>query len=130
LNAALWPAAHREFNKQLRRVIEDQGFEVYLPQDMVQPDYTLSAHEILKANVEAVENADIILSVLDCPGLGVSFEIGYAMAKGKKMIAFRSDVRTYFGKIIEGFWENLDSGSKAQTLTELSAILHSQARSE
>lgn len=126
LNAALWPAAHREFNKRLRRIIEDHGFEVYLPQNAFLPSHSPSAEEILKANVRAVENCDIILSVLDCPGLGVAFEIGYAMAKNKKMIAFRTDLRTYLGKIIEGFWDSLDSKSKARTLNELSAALHAQ----
>lgn len=130
LNAALWPAAHRQFNKRLRRIIEDHGFEVYLPQDASAPDHPPSAEEILKANVRAVENCDIVLSVLDCPGLGVAFEIGYAMAKNKTMIAFRTDLRTYLGKIIEGFWDNLDSKSKARTLDELSAVLHAQKDSE
>lgn len=130
LNAALWPAAHREFNNQLRRIIEDHGFEVYLPQNAFPRDRTPSAEKILKANARAVENCDIIFSVLDCPGLGVAFEIGYAMAKNKTMIAFRTDMRTYLGKIIEGFWDSLDSKSKARTLTELSAVLHDQKKGE
>ena len=130
LNAALWPAAHREFNKRIRAIIEDHGFEVYLPQNAFPSDQTPSAEEILKANATAVKKCDVILSVLDCPGLGVAFEIGYAMAKNKTMIAFRTDLRTYLGKIIEGFWNSLDSKSKARTLSELSAVLHVQKDSE
>lgn len=130
VNATLWPVAHREFNKQLKRIIKDHGFEVYLPQDVFHPDDIPSAKEILKANAKAVENSDIILSVLDCPGLGVAFEIGYAMAKNKRMIAFRTDLRTYLGKIIEGFWDDLGSENKARTLNELSAILQAQENSE
>lgn len=101
-----------------------------MPQDAFPSDYNPSAEEILQANVRAVENADIVLSVLDCPGLGVAFEIGYAMAKNKRMIAFRTDLRTYLGKIIEGFWNDLDSKSKARTLDELSTILDAHKNSE
>jgi nucleoside 2-deoxyribosyltransferase len=122
--------AHREFNNRLKTLVENHGFEVYLPQEAFPPDYIPSAEEILETNIAAVENCDIILSVLDCPGLGVAFEIGYAMAKNRRMIAFRSDLRTYLGKIIEGFWDNLDSKSKAQTLDQLSAVLKVQKNTE
>lgn len=123
INAALSTLALRSFNDQLRRVVEEMGFETYLPQTVLSPTEPHPAEEILRVNVKAVEECDIVLGVLDSAGLGVSFEIGYALARRKPIIAFRSDLRTYLGKIMEGFWDSLDADSKARTLDELRSVL-------
>jgi len=123
VNAPLSTLAEGRLNAELRRLVEAMGYLTYLPQGHIPPGSDVSSLEVLNDNISAVRKSDIILTVLDKPGLGVAFELGYATARKKKIVALRTDPQDYLGKIIEGFWENLPLTSRATSLSELRAIL-------
>ena len=52
-------------------------------------------HEIARANREAIDGADAVLAVLDGTDVdsGTAAEIGYAFARGKRIVGYRGDVR-------------------------------------
>lgn len=83
----------------------------------------MSSIDVLNANIRAVREAEVILTIFDKPGLGVAFEVGYALALGKKIIGFRTDVQDYLGKVLEGLWENLLPSAKATNIGELRSAL-------
>ena len=126
LNAGLSSLAEQEFNKSLVKMLRKYNFEVYSPQEVLPPGIQVSATEIYNANLSAIAGSDIILCVLDKPGLGVIFELAQALAMKKKVIIFRSDIQDYLGKIIEGLWESIDNKYKAQNLQQLNDILENE----
>ena len=113
----------QKFNAELVEIIRAEGFEVYLPQEEMPPGLDIPSSEILKGNLKAIEKCDIVLSVLDHAGLGVALELGYAIANGKVILAFRSDLQDYLGKVLEGFWDNIEENAKARNFDELKDIL-------
>lgn len=123
INAGLSSLAEQEFNKKIKKLCLDCGFELYLPQEALPPGKSISAQLIYKANMNAILASDIILSILDKPGIGVAYELGFAKAMDKEIIVFRSDTQDYLGKIIEGFWDSLPRNRKAKSLFELKKIL-------
>lgn len=110
-------------NKKIAKIIRDLGLIIYLPQEVIPPGTNASPKQIFEANLVAVKDSDIIVSVLDKPGLGVSFELAYALALNKTIVAFRSDKQEYLGKILEGLWESLNEKHKASSLKELKYAL-------
>jgi nucleoside 2-deoxyribosyltransferase len=91
---------------------------------MLPPNSGISSIEILEQNEIAIERCDIMISVLDySPGLGVGYELGYAKAKGKIIIAYRSDSESSLGEILEGFWDRMEGSRKASKLSQIIDIL-------
>lgn len=127
INAPLSTLAEQRLNKEISEIVNEQGFECYFPQEVIPPGSNTSATRIVEANIQAVKNCDIVLSVLDKPGLGVIFELAYALALNKTIIVFRSDKQDYLGKVIEGLWERLEQKNKARTLEKLKEILKTYA---
>lgn len=125
INASLSSLAERRLNKEITKILDDLGIEYYLPQDAIQPGQGVDAAAVLEANLRAIEQCNVVLSVLDKPGLGVVFELGQALAMKKCVILFRSDMQDYLGKIMEGVWAG--QSNKARSLEELKAILQRYA---
>lgn len=123
INSTLAPLMAQRFNEELVKIVKKEGFEVHLPQRVMPPNTSIPAIRIMKENIKAIEKCDVMLSVLDHVGLGVAFEIGYAIAKNKVLIAFRTDFQNYLGKILEGFWDSLEPEKKAQDFDELRRVL-------
>lgn len=123
INASLSTIAEQRFNNELVEIANELGFDVYFPQEVIPPQNNASATRIFEANLQAIKDCDIVLSVLDKPGLGVIFELSYALAINKTIMVFRSDRQDYLGKVIEGLWEKLQQKYKAQTLDELKDVL-------
>src|SRR4051812_3492961 len=119
LNAPLSALGDRLVNEQAVALLQKHNFTVYSPPHQLPVGTDASAQAILEANARAVIETDVMVSVLDKPGLGVAFELGVAWALGKPIIAFRSDIQDYLGKIIEGVWMSLPQGRTARTLEEL-----------
>src|SRR5688572_24296259 len=88
INASLSSLAEQRLNAEIASMIESLNAETYLPQRELPIDMLASAEEILIANMRAVQEADLIVSVLDKPGLGVAFELGFAAAIGKRCVLF------------------------------------------
>ncbi len=97
LAAPLFSEAERDFNRKLRDEIKKAGFSVFLPQEDSNNVKGEKRQEIIfNKNLNAIENSDIIVAVVDGTDIdsGTAWEIGYASAKGKPVIGLRTDFRT------------------------------------
>lgn len=98
LAAPLFSEAERDFNRKLRDEIKRAGFNVFLPQeDSNNVKEEKNRQEIIfNKNMEAIEGSDIVVAVIDGVDVdsGTSWEVGYAFAKGKPVLALRTDFRT------------------------------------
>src|SRR5438094_601560 len=99
--------AEGNLNAEIDRLVRKVGLRTYLPQTHIPPGSNVDSLKVFKANVAAVRKSNVVLTVLDKPGLGVAFELGYSFAGKKRVIAFRTDPQDYLGKIVEGFWNRL-----------------------
>lgn len=100
--APLFSQGEKDFNLKLTKVLEDHGYQVFLPQR----DGYLAAELKGKTEEELTElifdkdyneisKADVCFALLDgqSPDEGVCVEIGIAYAKGKPCYAAKTDVR-------------------------------------
>ena len=98
LAGALFTQAEREFNVKLRDVLMCNKFDVFLPQEdsEVVKDREMWQHEIFEKNEKAIQDADIVVAVIDGSDIdsGTAWEIGYAYGIGKPIIGLRTDFRT------------------------------------
>ena len=101
LAAPLFSEAEQEFNRKLRDQIVERGFSVFLPQEDSN-DTTDMRHDekqsyIFNKNHKAIDNSDIIVAVLDGGSdvdSGTAWELGYAFANKKTVLALKTDFRT------------------------------------
>jgi nucleoside 2-deoxyribosyltransferase/predicted secreted protein len=98
LAAPLFSDAERAYNTQIADLLRKNFFEVYLPQDTGDDSGTRKTEEherLFALNKKALEEADIIVAVIDGADAdsGTAWEMGYAVAKGKRVIALRTDFR-------------------------------------
>jgi len=98
LAAPLFSEAERTYNSRIAALLRENLFEVYLPQDAGDDSAARGndIHERLFAqNVHALERADIVVSIIDGADAdsGTAWEMGYAHALGKPIIALRTDFR-------------------------------------
>jgi nucleoside 2-deoxyribosyltransferase len=93
LAGPLFSLAEQGFNAELARFLEREGFEVWLPQEHEPRDNT--ARAIFEMDVAAIDWADMVIACMDGadPDSGTAFECGYAYAKGKPIVCFRTDFR-------------------------------------
>jgi nucleoside 2-deoxyribosyltransferase len=93
LAGPLFTIAERDFNAALARFLEGHGFDVWLPQEHEPRRKTAKA--IFQLDVEAIDWADLIVACMDGPDpdSGTSWECGYAFAKGKPIVCYRTDFR-------------------------------------
>jgi len=93
LAGPLFTLAERSFNAELARFLENQGFEVWLPQEHEPRSDT--ARAIFEMDVKAIDWADMIVACMDGPDpdSGTAWECGYAFATGKPIVCYRTDFR-------------------------------------
>ena len=93
LAGPLFTLAERGFNVELARFLESEGFEVWLPQEHEPRSKT--AKSIFDMDVAALDWADMVVACMDGPDpdSGTAWECGYAYAKGKPIVCFRTDFR-------------------------------------
>ncbi len=93
LAGPLFTAAERAFNAQLRDGLTRRKFAVWLPQEHESSGKT--AEQIFADDVAAIDAADVVVANMDGadPDSGTCWECGYAYAKGKPRILFRTDFR-------------------------------------
>ncbi len=99
----LFSEAEREYNLKVVAVLEEAGYEVFLPQrdGYLAPDLAgKSAEEIttmiFDKDKEEVLKADIVFILLDgrVPDEGACVELGIGYASGKRCYGFKSDSRS------------------------------------
>lgn len=93
LAAPLFTRPEREWNAALAAGLRSAGHEVFLPQASQVPNPT--AQQIFDRDVEGLEWSDAVVAVLDGaePDSGTAWECGYAYARAKPIVTFRSDIR-------------------------------------
>jgi nucleoside 2-deoxyribosyltransferase len=93
LAGALFSLAEQDFNAELARFLEREGFEVFLPQENEPRNKTAGA--IFQMDVEAIDWADMVVACMDGPDpdSGTAWECGYAYARGKPIVCYRTDFR-------------------------------------
>lgn len=101
LAAPLFSVAEQNFNKSLEASLKDIGFNVFVPQDDSNDTEAaredMDSNKIFRLNLEAIDNCDIVVAVLDGGSdidSGTAWEIGYAYAKKKTIIGLKTDFRT------------------------------------
>jgi len=102
LASPLFSEGERRYNSYLAEVLRKNFFSVYLPQEF---DDTAEARGenrerlIYNKNLYELKKADIIVGVIDGSDVdsGTAWEMGYAFASGKRVIALRTDFRKFSG---------------------------------
>lgn len=98
LAAPLFSEAERTYNATLTVLLEKNLFEVYLPQDAGDDSDTRGEseqHRLFRQNLQALDESDIVVAIIEGADAdsGTSWEMGYAHARGKRVIALRTDFR-------------------------------------
>ena len=93
----------KDFNLKIVKVLEDSGYEVFLPQrDGIEAALLEGKTEeeltemIFELDDSEVEKADILFMNIDgrVPDEGACVELGIAYAKGKRCYGFKTDTRS------------------------------------
>lgn len=94
LAGPLFTLGERAFNADLAERLRQFGYTIFLPQE--QEFRELTSDCIFSVDVRGVDNAHVVVAILDGPDpdSGTSWECGYAYAKGKSIIAVRTDFRS------------------------------------
>ena len=94
LAGPLFTVAERDFNARLAALLRKAGHEVFVPQEMEQRSKT--AKQVFEGDVAGVDWSDVVLANMDGPDpdSGTCWECGYAFAKQKTIVLFRTDFRS------------------------------------
>ena len=99
----LFSESEKEYNAKLTGILEDYGYEVYLPQrdgflaaELDGKTETEKTQMIFEKDLEHVLEADIVFMVLDgrVPDEGACVELGIAYASDKRCYGFKTDARS------------------------------------
>jgi nucleoside 2-deoxyribosyltransferase len=98
LAGPLFSEAEQMYNRALHQDLSRHFFDVYLPQEVGDTSHTREKDEhraIFAQHVRALDESDIVVAVVDGADAdsGTSWEMGYAYARGKPVIALRTDFR-------------------------------------
>src|SRR5262245_45560221 len=93
LAGPLFTTAEREFNARLAQVLRAAGHEVFLPQEQEVRDRP--ARAIFEKDLDGIDAAEVVVASMDGPDpdSGTSWECGYAYARKKPILLFRTDFR-------------------------------------
>jgi nucleoside 2-deoxyribosyltransferase/predicted secreted protein len=98
LAAPLFSEGERVYNLSIARNLRNNFFDVFLPQEAGDDSHTRTKEEqfrIFSENLKGLEKSDIIVAVIDGADAdsGTAWEMGYAYAQKKQVIALRTDFR-------------------------------------
>lgn len=96
----LFTSAERQWNAAVAAALRNLGRKVHLPQE-AESEVGLSsgspglARRIFECDVHALDACDVVVACMDGadPDSGTCWECGYAYAKGKRVITYRTDMR-------------------------------------
>jgi nucleoside 2-deoxyribosyltransferase len=93
LAGPLFTTPERDWNDALAALLRAGGHEVFVPQE--NPAAERSGRAIFLKDLEGLDWADGVVAIMDGadPDSGTCWECGYAYARGKSVILFRSDLR-------------------------------------
>lgn len=105
--APLFNSVEKKKNEEIDYILKQCGHKTYLPQrdggcfaDL--PNYIEGRPKenvLHEKDIAALEWCDALLFIFDgrVPDEGACFELGYAYAKGKRCIGYKTDVRSLIG---------------------------------
>ena len=98
LAAPLFSEAERVFNASAARLLSTRLFDVHLPQEAGDDSDMRNVQEqerLFHFNKKALEDSDFVVAIIDGADAdsGTAWEMGYAFARGKPVIALRTDFR-------------------------------------
>jgi nucleoside 2-deoxyribosyltransferase len=93
LAGPLFTAAEIDFNAALAGMIREAGHNVFLPQESENKERRVE--EIFRSDINGIDWADVVIANMDGadPDSGTAWECGYAFAKDKTLLLFRTDFR-------------------------------------
>ncbi len=93
LAGPLFTTPERDWNVALGERLRAAGHEVFVPQEHPAAERTGKA--IFRKDLAGLDWADTVVAIMDGadPDSGTCWECGYAYARGKTVILFRSDFR-------------------------------------
>jgi nucleoside 2-deoxyribosyltransferase len=93
----LFSTAELAFNRELASLLRKLGHDVFLPQEHEQRKDLPAA--IFESDLKGLDWADVVAACLDGsdPDSGTCWELGYAYARGKLSIVYRTDFRLFEG---------------------------------
>ena len=93
LAGPLFTTPEREFIAQLATRLRTAGHDVWVPHENPASERTGKA--IFEKDLEGLDGAEGVVAIMDGadPDSGTCWECGYAYAKGKPVVLFRSDLR-------------------------------------
>lgn len=116
------------------KVVEDlraNGItNLYVPHLELPVGTEKTSSQILSANLCAIEKSNVVLAILDRPGLGVAVELTWALAKQKRIAAFRSVRCDFLGHMLEGLWSMLPEDCKTVALDSIPECVRAAAKSK
>lgn len=98
LAAPLFSEAERTYNATLAGLLQKNLFSVHLPQEAGDDSDTRGQSEqrrLFEKNLQELQEADIVVAIIEGADAdsGTAWEMGYASAQGKPVIALRTDFR-------------------------------------
>ncbi len=84
---------------QIRNCLSGMGLKVFSPLHEIGIG---DADEVVEEDINAIENSDLIFAVVDGLDSGTLFEIGYAVSKGKQVIAYTENETEESLKMLKG----------------------------
>ena len=132
LAGPLFSQSEKDFNLRITKVLEDNGYQVFLPQrdGFLAPELEGKTAEeitqmIFDKDVSEVLKADIVVMVLDgrVPDEGACVELGIAYASNKRCYGIKTDVRAIeinldLNPMIAGCFTKLFENSDGDKLVE------------
>lgn len=97
--APLFTQAEWQWNSRLADALRELGMNIILPQKKAEPmlkgEKPFDADRLFSLNTSEIENADIVLAILDQadPDSGTCWECGYAYKAGRPIVGLRTDFR-------------------------------------
>jgi nucleoside 2-deoxyribosyltransferase len=95
LSGPLFSRGEVAWGRRVKSFLEDRCNDVRIiwPHEIV--PCTATPQQIFQANLDAMNDADIMVALLDGPQVddGTAWEVGYFFSQGKKILGIRTDFR-------------------------------------
>lgn len=125
----LFNEGDRYTNQRNSDALRELGYTTFLPQEIVITDEStpLVKAACLYMDLKAIYQCDVLLA--NCNGIevdsGTAAEIGLGYGIGKKMVAYKSDVRNYFNDVhrLNNFVAGLVGNKVCRTMEEVVAAI-------
>lgn len=117
----LFNRSELELNMRICTVVESCGHKCFLPQrDGGEISQGHNRKSVFEADIAALEACDVVVAILDgrVPDEGTCWEMGYAYARGKRIVEYTTDTRSF----MNGHQNNMLEFSKDAICKDLQSL--------